>query len=73
MDTYNVFSRKETPAVRCAVRLDRPIPEFILSGVWEYAGTISEPDKARPAGFNLEAARDAARRPGYYLFHALNA
>jgi hypothetical protein len=31
---FNVFQRKRNPALRCAVRQDQPVPEFIEAGTW---------------------------------------
>ncbi|MFE1599886.1 hypothetical protein [Methylobacterium sp. ID0610] len=70
IDAYNVFRRKEKPALQCAIRQDRSVPDFVCGGSWEYAGTISA-DSA-PFGFKPKAARDATAYIGYYLFHTLN-
>ncbi|AWN42854.1 hypothetical protein DK389_23060 [Methylobacterium durans] len=67
---YNVFCRKRQPALRCAVRQDRPVPSFVHGDTWEFGGTIQNAQQA-PAGFRLDAASEAMRLTGYYLFHAL--
>ncbi|ACA15129.1 hypothetical protein M446_0567 [Methylobacterium sp. 4-46] len=71
LDAYNVFLRKETPALRCAVRQDRPVPDFVRGDVWEYAGTVDA--GTAPAGFKVAAARQATSHVGYYVFFALTA
>jgi hypothetical protein len=65
---YNLFRRRQRPALRCAVRQDQPVPTFIRGEVWEFGGTamIEKP----PAGFQPEAAHEAMRSLGYYLFRA---
>ncbi|ACL61682.1 hypothetical protein [Methylobacterium nodulans] len=70
LDAYNVFRRREKPALRCAVRQDRPVPNFIRGDAWEFAGIAHTADP--PAGFKSRAAREATSRAGYYLFYALN-
>jgi hypothetical protein len=69
---YNVFRRKQQSALRCAVPQDQPVPTFLHGGDWEFGGTIKchEPT---PAGFRPEAASDAVRLNGFYLYHALRA
>ncbi|WP_336490389.1 hypothetical protein [Methylobacterium nigriterrae] len=68
---YNVFRRKRKPALRCAVRQDRPVPTFVNGETWDFGGvaTTTEP----PPGFQPEAASEAMRLTGYYLFHDLRA
>ena len=67
---FKVFQRKRNPALRCALRQDQPVPEFIEAGTWAFSGTttIEEP----LPGFQPQAADDAMRFAGYYLFHALD-
>lgn len=72
LDAYNVFRRREKPALRCAVRQDRPLPDFVRGDAWDYVGTVNGTGPM-PAGFRPKAAREAASTPGYYVFHALNA
>jgi hypothetical protein len=67
---YNVFHRKQKPALRCAVAQGWPVPSFMSSGVWSFGGTIRD-SEAVPAGFRSEDASAAMRLTGYYLFHAL--
>ncbi|CAO4138165.1 hypothetical protein DHODJN_00505 [Methylorubrum extorquens] len=68
---YNVFCRKRQPALRCAVRQDRPVPSFVQDETWEFGGTVWSEEP--PTGFHPEAAHQAMRLTGYYLFHALQA
>ncbi|MGY2049866.1 hypothetical protein [Methylobacterium sp. JK268] len=70
-DAYTVFRRKEKPALRCAVRQDRPVPGFVSGDGWEYAGTVD--GETAPAGFRAKAAREATSQVGYYVFYVLNA
>jgi hypothetical protein len=69
---YNVFRRKRQPALRCAVPQDLPVPIFLHGEKWEFGGTIKG-NQPTPAGFRPEAASDAVRLTGFYLFHALRA
>ena len=68
---YNVFRRRRQPALRCAVRQDKPVPSFVHGETWDFGGTVT--GKEPPPGFQPEAAREAMRLTGYYLFHALQA
>ena len=67
---YNVFQRKQEPALRCAVRQDCPVPPFLWGEVWEFWGiaTLEEPSP----GFQPKAANEAMKFTGYYLFTALD-
>ncbi len=65
---YNVFRRRQYPALRCAVRQDRPVPGFIHGVIWEYGGTVME--ERPPEGFRPEQAQAATESAGYYLFRA---
>ena len=67
---YNVFQRKRQPALRCAVRQDRPVPAFIRSEAWVFCGTTTV-EQPSP-GFQPEAAAKAMRFTGYYFFKALD-
>jgi hypothetical protein len=71
-DAYNVFQRKQKPALRCAVAQGRPVPAFVSGEAWSFSGTIRDIEEI-PEGFRLQAARAAMRWTGYYLFHALSA
>jgi hypothetical protein len=67
---YNVFQRKRQPALCCAVRQDRPVPVFVRAETWAFSG-ITTTEEPSP-GFQPQAASDAMRFAGYYLFHALD-
>lgn len=67
---YNVFRRKRQPALRCAVRQDRPVPSFVHGETWDFGGIIRATESI-PPGFQPEAASQAMQLTGYYLFHAL--
>jgi hypothetical protein len=69
---YNVFRRKRQPALRCAVRQDRPVPVFVSGETWDFGGTVRTTEPV-PPGFQPEAANEAMQLTGYYLFHALQA
>jgi hypothetical protein len=69
---YNVFHRKQKPALHCAVVQGRPVPSFVTNELWSFGSTIRD-SEAVPAGFRPEIARAAMKLTGYYLFHALNA
>jgi hypothetical protein len=58
--------------LRCAVRQDHPIPTFIREEAWSFACTIdlSIPSRPAPRGFRPDAAHEAMRLTGFYLFHA---
>ncbi|MER2263574.1 hypothetical protein [Methylobacterium oxalidis] len=68
---FNIFRRRRQRSLCCAVRQSKPVPLFIQGETWEFGGTLS-PSEALPAGFQLEAADDATRILGYYLFHGLS-
>lgn len=68
--SYNLFASKADVGVRCAIRLDRPVPSFLNGEEWEYTGLLTDAASA-PRDFNATAARSAAGLPGYYLFTAL--
>jgi PAS domain-containing protein len=65
--TYNLFINKLRPEILCAVPEDVPIPSFISSEQWMYAGPL-RPQDARPPGFNDKAAAAGVRFSGFYLF-----
>jgi hypothetical protein len=65
---FNVFHRKRQPALRCAVRQDRRVPTFLQAETWAFGGitTVEEPSPS----FEPQAASQATRITGYYLFQA---
>ncbi|WP_336490125.1 hypothetical protein [Methylobacterium nigriterrae] len=70
--TYNIFQRTRQPSLRCAVLQSRPVPAFIQGETWEFAGTTAD-EAGMPLGFQSEAADEATRLAGYYLFQSLPA
>jgi hypothetical protein len=68
--TYNVFARRRSPALRCAIAQEHPVPSFIQNETWEFGGTV-KPSEAIPVGFQPKAAQEAMQFAGYYLFHAM--
>ena len=68
-DAYNLFRRRRDPNLCCAVPERHPVPPFIQGETWEFAGTIAGPASI-PLGFRPEAATEATRLTGYYLFQA---
>jgi len=69
---YNLFINKQRPEILCAVPEDRPIPSFISSEQWTYAGPL-RPQDARLAGFNDKAAAAGIRFNGFHLFQVTTA
>lgn len=65
--SYNVFSRRHEPAIRCAIVLERPVPSFVQGEEWEFSGTVRPSDPA-PPGFRHRRAEDGTRVVGYYLY-----
>ncbi len=68
--SHNLFRRKDTPDLYCAVPESRPIPPFIQTPAWEFAGKL---DRSKPfPGFQERAARDSVRYWGFYAFNSIN-
>jgi hypothetical protein len=65
---YNLFRRKATPDLYCAVPEDRVPPGFLNDG-WVMAGRITAMKAAFP-GFRADQARAGVRLNGFYLFMA---
>ena len=63
---FNVFMRKRDPALRCAVRQDRPVPSFIQDETWDFGGTATL--ECPMLGLDPEQASEATRLMGYHLF-----
>jgi len=68
---YNFFRRRHQPRLCCAVRQDRLVPSFIHGAAWDFGGTIAC-TRSQPSGFRPEAAHEATRFTGYYLFQPLH-
>jgi hypothetical protein len=68
--SHNLFRRKDTSDLYCAVPESRPIPPFIRTPAWEFAGKM---DHARPVpGFRERAARESMQLWGFYAFNTIN-
>ncbi len=66
---YNLFRRKEREALCCAVPEDLSVPRFVDDKRWEFHGrVVAEDHKGAPGGFDKEAAKEAVRFNGFYLF-----
>ena len=66
MIAFNLFKRRRTPDLYCAVPEDVAVPSFVASENWEFDGRA---DRARtPPGFNPRVARIASRMNGFYVF-----
>jgi hypothetical protein len=63
----NLFRRRGTEDVYCAVPEDRVVPSFLKGDLWEFVGRLDD-RSAWPAGFNPAAAEAGIRYNGYYLF-----
>lgn len=64
--TYNLFrSRGDTP-LYCAVAEDAPVPSFIVSDSWGFAGRVEEP--RRTLGAESEASSDRPGRDRFLVF-----
>jgi hypothetical protein len=66
MQIYNLFRRKLSPDLACAVPEDHPVPAFINSR-WEFAGRVGDLPRAK-CRFNNEAASVSVQFNGFYLF-----
>ncbi len=67
--SHNLFRRKDTADLYCAVPESRPIPPFIRTPTWEYAGKL---DRSSPVvGFRDRAARVAIQHQGFYAFNSI--
>ncbi len=63
---HNLFRRKDSPSLFCAVPESRPVPLFIRTPAWEFAGKM---DHAQPVpGFSDRAARLFMQQHGFYAF-----
>ena len=67
---YNLFWRRLTPDLCCAVPEDRPVPIFLEGSTWEYAGTLHQNDLP-PPGFDLTAAELGVQLNGFHLFQII--
>lgn len=67
---YNLFRRKLTPDLGCAVPEYCPVPAFLEGSTWEYAGTVRQ-DDVPPPGFDLTAAECSVHLNGFHLFQSV--
>lgn len=66
MISFNLFKRRRTPDLYCAVPEDLAVPAFIAAERWEFDGKA---DRAKsPRGFKPDVAASAARINGFYMF-----
>ncbi len=67
--SHNLFRRKDTSDLYCAVPEARPVPPFIRTPAWEF---VSKLDHASPpSGFRERAARTAMHHQGFYAFNCI--
>lgn len=69
MRTYNLFRRKVSPDLACAIPEDDPVPAFIGAD-WEFAGRVGAMSRTE-CRFNHEAAEASVRFNGFYLFQLI--
>ena len=67
MRAYNLFRRKGSDSLYCAVPEDRILPSFVTAPAWEFSGRLEE-SGARPFGFDTKAAAAGVRYNGFHLF-----
>jgi hypothetical protein len=68
---FNLFRRRESPDLFCAVPEDRVVPPFIEGESWEFGGRIAA-DSVEQPGFDGGVASRASRFNGFYLFQSWN-
>ena len=61
---YNLFSRRGSADICCAVPEDLVVPSFVAEARWEFAGKVDEHDPT----FDGVAAGISADLNGFYLF-----
>ena len=68
--SHNLFHRRNEPDLFCAVPETKPIPAFITSTQWAFAGTL---DGRRPPlpGFREAAAKFAGDTREFYIFYRI--
>jgi hypothetical protein len=64
MVAYNLFSRKGSAELCCAVPEDLVVPSFVAGGRWEFAGKVDDNDSK----FDGVAAGISTDLNGFYLF-----
>ncbi len=68
--SHNLFRRKDTSDLYCAVPEARPVPPFVRTPAWEFVGKLDH--DAPPFGFRERAARVAMHHQGFYAFNRIN-
>jgi hypothetical protein len=66
---YNLFRRRCSPDLLCAVAQAHPVPGFIDGSEWEFIGSAAD-ERDAPQGFQAKEAHFGARLNGFYLFLA---
>ncbi len=67
--TFNLFRRRSSPDLFCAVAQAHAVPAFIDGEDWSFAGVVRR-DSDAPRGFKPADARLGAHLNGFYLFFA---
>ncbi len=70
-ESLNLFRRNDAPDFYCAVPERAPVPHFIRTPRWEFAGKLSQAN-AVPVGFRERAARIALQHQGFYPFDRID-
>ncbi len=65
--TLNVFSRKGYRGIRCAVPADLPLPEFLLSGTWNFESQYKRGENSL-SYFAIPSAFGVTDVTGHYFF-----
>lgn len=65
--TFYIFAKSSDAQQFCAVRQDQPIPLMIDGVQWRYVSCI-DTARDRPYGFDVDAANNAMRHHGIYLY-----
>ncbi len=69
-ESLNLFRRTDQPDFCCAVPERLPVPPFIRTPAWEFAGKM---DRSLPVpGFRERAARAAMQHQGFYAFNRID-
>ncbi len=68
---FNLFRRRVSPDLVCAVPESQPVPGFIEGDQWEFGGKVTL--CSAPAGFDDTAAEAGVRFNGFYIFQLLGA
>jgi hypothetical protein len=69
---YNLFRRKRYEQLCCAVPENRAVPRFVDDHKWDFCGRVADDQEGAPGGFDREAAHEAVRFNGFYLFQEVD-